>query len=92
MGYQIGNICYSNKQLAENVYFSQSFPVIDANGTLHQLIYTDQGWVLNGKVVNAQLPECSLRDNFILGSEIGWLLFSVLVILWGAKRITYLLR
>ena len=92
MGYQIGNICYADKQLAENVYFSQIAPVIDANGGLHQFILTKQGWTLNGQKITASLPECSLSDNFVLGSQLGWLLFSILVIVFGIKQIANILK
>lgn len=92
MNYQVGTICYSNRTEAENAYYSQVIPTITANGKLHQLTKTQNGWQYNGQTLTAPLPECSIAQNFADGNLIGWGLLSILIVIWGIKRLQYILR
>lgn len=87
MGYQVGNICYTDRMQAENAYFSSVSPVIQ-NGRLVQLQYNgnpkhmDSGWTLNGRRVTADLPQCGPVQNFREGSELGWLIVLIMATLY----------
>lgn len=81
MGYQVGNVCYTTKKEAENVYFSKVVPVIAADGKLHHPIYQD-AWYYNGRILQISLPECEPLDNFKLGFELGFYFISIFIVLF----------
>lgn len=85
MGYQVGHICYSSKQQAENAYFSQVLPQLSTDGKLYQMIYTPAGWIFEGHQVNAHLPPCDPVENFQDGMLIGWGIFAIAATLWGIQ-------
>lgn len=87
MGYQVGLSCFENKEQAENVYFSQTVPIISQDGQLIQMQHSPTGWVLNGQIVQASLPECNPMDNFQDGSLIGWGLVSIMAAIWAIRII-----
>lgn len=87
MGYQVGLNCYATKQQAENEYFSKVVPVINQDGQLQQMKHTPTGWQLNGQTVQASLPECNPVDNFNDGQQIGWMVFTILLLIWATNMI-----
>lgn len=92
MGYQVGTICYANRELAENVYFSQVLPVIMADGSLKQVTHKDGKWYYGVQTVNAYLPQCSAKDNFIAGLDFGAMLLPTAIALMIAKIIINLFK
>ena len=92
MGYQVGNVCYSNKTEAENAYYSNVVPVITQGGQLIQPIYKGKSWQLAGKTINSGLPECDPIQNMKDGSLIGWGVFTIMLALWSIKLIQQRLR
>lgn len=98
MGYQVGNICYSDRVQAENAYFSLVSPVIQSNGRLLQLQYNgnpkhiDAGWTLNGRRVSASLPQCDPAKNIADGIEAGWLFLGVMASLYLFVLLKKLIR
>lgn len=91
MGYQVGNTCYATKELAENVYFSQVPPMITVYGVT-QVNYTNGKWYYGSQQLTANLPECSLEENFKLGTEMGWLVFGIMALLYTFHIIKGLLK
>ena len=47
MGYAVGNICYDNRQQAEDVYYSKVVPYVDGKA-LYQPIRKTDGWYFQG--------------------------------------------
>ena len=93
MGYQVGNNCYATRAEAENAYFSQVVPVILQNGQLSQIGFNGKNWKYQNEILKAQLPECSIGQNFKDGTEIGFMLMLMMVGLWGIKlMIDYIKR
>ena len=74
MGYQIGNVCYADKQDAENAHFSQVLPVLTADGRLLQMQYQGNQWTYNGVAVRA------IKDRIFktVCCSAGWFLQSPL--------------
>ena len=85
MGYQVGTICYPDRALAENVYFSQVQPTITADGRMNQVQYQNGHWYFNGVQVQAGLPECSIADNYRLGFDLMSLLLATAIVFMVAK-------
>lgn len=92
MGYQVGNQCFSSIAEAENQYFSSVAPAVTADGKLVQPEFSGTQWTLNGTAIHAKLPECDPEQNLQNGMEVGWLIFSIMAVLWGFKWIKGLLR
>jgi len=92
MGYQVGNNCYATRQDAENVYFSLVPPRIGEDGKLIQLQASKLGWILNGQVVKAELPECNPIDSMRDGSYIGWSVVAIMAAVWGMRLLWQKLR
>lgn len=65
MGYQIGNVCYSTKQEAENVYFSSVVPVVHtaSNGISISL----EGIRLPSSLVNRSNTNTLIKPDYING-------------------------
>ena len=80
MGYQVGSVCYFDKETAEKVYFSGVSPVIRQDGVLLQLEYKNSSWNLAGQVVGSNLPSCDPMENFKDGQFIGWSVFLVMLV------------
>lgn len=92
MGYQVGNVCYPEKALAENAYFSQVSPVLTSDGSLKMLSQKGGKWFYGSVQLKADLPECSALKNFNAGVETFAPLIGFAVFLFGAKLITRLLQ
>lgn len=92
MGYQVGNRCFESKELAENHYFSLVVPTFKADGTLLQPKYNGKNWELDGKTIQAHLPQCDPVENFKTGTELGWLIFSIMAALYTIHVIKGLLK
>lgn len=93
MGYQVGNACYATREQAENVYYSQVLPVITSDGKINQIEFNGKNWKYQNEILKAQLPECSIGQNFKDGAEIGFMLMLMMVGLWGIKlTIDYIKR
>ena len=70
MGYQVGNVCYLDRESAENVYFSLVPPVITNDG-FKQLSHTSKGWYYGSQKIQANLPICDPAQNVLLGFELA---------------------
>lgn len=105
MGYQVGNYCYATKQEAENVYFSLVAPVVSTTTTTATLFrpqqitstivkpeYINGKWLLNGKVITANLPPCDPVKNMQNGAELGWLIFGIMAAMYAFTLIKRLLK
>lgn len=82
MGYQVGNQCFTDRQQAENHYYSLVAPVVTADGKIIQPEYTGQHWQLNGQVLQTKLPECDPAQNVRDGMELGWLFFGTMAAMY----------
>lgn len=83
MGYQVGAACYTDKQLAENIYFSQVVPVITENG-VKQIVYNGRDWYYGSQKIEARLPQCDPAANYKLGFEVGMALLPTALVLASA--------
>lgn len=92
MGYQVGNQCFASKELAENHYFSLVVPTILQDGSLAKPTYNGKNWQLNGTILKAELPECDPLQNFADGSEVGWLIFSVMAAMYSINVVKKLIK
>lgn len=54
--------------------------------------YSNGRWLFNGKVIQANLPQCEPVKNFKEGQEIGWLIFGVLSVMYVFVILKRLLR
>lgn len=91
MGYQVGNTCYTTKELAENVYFSQVSPIITLDG-VKQVSYTNGKWHYGSQQLTANLPTCDPAQNVKDGAELGWLVFGIMAVLYTFHIIKGLLK
>lgn len=66
MGYQVGNVCYSTKQEAENVYFSSVVPVINA-GSSNGVSTSFAGNRLPPSLVNRVNNNTLIKPDYING-------------------------
>ena len=92
MGYQVGNVCYSEKTLAEDAYFSQVLPVLTSDGSLKMISKKGNNWFYGSVQLKADFPECSASANFKAGVETFSPLVLIAVTLFGAGLITRLLK
>lgn len=92
MGYQIGNVCYADKQDAENAHFSQVLPVLTVDGKILQMNYQGGQWAYNGVAVHADFPQCDQRRNIEDGMLLGWLVFAIAASVWGLRILVNRLR
>ena len=92
MGYQVGNICYPDKTLAEDAYFSQVSPVLTSDGSLKMISKKGNNWFYGSVQLKADFPECSASANFKAGVETFSPLVLIAVTLFGAGLVTRLLR
>lgn len=90
MGYQVGNVCYDDKKLADNAYYSQVSPILTENGVI-QLQYKGSNWYYQNQVITANLPQCSPSHNYQLGYEMGMQLLPLAVLLFVFKLIARLI-
>lgn len=91
MGYQVGATCYTDKQLAENVYFSQAVPQITVDG-VKQVEYRKDGWYYGSQKVEVKLPECDPAANYKAGFELGMELLPTAVLLMSSALVIRLLK
>ena len=81
MYYQVGNACLEQSQ-AENLYYSQISAYITSSGKIIRPEYKKNTWVLEGKPLSLNLPQCNPLQNFQDGQEIGWIFFGVFAALF----------
>lgn len=91
MGYAVGNLCYDNRQQAEDVYYSKVVPYVDGKA-LYQPIRQADGWYFQGTKLQAALPSCDPAQNFRDGVQLGLYLMIPLVFAWGVVIIRRILR
>lgn len=91
MGYQVGNQCYLNKELAEDVYFSQVPPKITEDG-VKQVVKNGNSWYYGSQKLEMNVPICDPAKNIEHGFEIGLYLLLTAIILLNFKTIINLLR
>lgn len=91
MGYQVGNTCYLDKELAENVYFSQVPPQITVDGVKF-LVKNGKNWYYGSQRLEANLPNCDPAKNISQGFEFGLYLVLTAIILLNFKTIINLLK
>ena len=92
MGYQVGNVCYPEKTLAEDAYFSPVSPVLASDGSLKMISKKGDNWFYGSIQLKADFSECSAARNFQAGVETFSPLVLIAVALFGAGLITRLLR
>lgn len=92
MGYQVGNICYPDKTLAEDAYFSQVSPILTSDGSLKMISKKGNNWFYGSVQLKADFPECSAAANFKAGVETFSPLVLIAVTLFGAGLVTRLLK
>lgn len=90
MGYQVGNHCYLDKELAEKVYFSQVPPVITNDG-VKQIVFQNNQFYYGSQKLEARLPECNPVENFQLGFELMMYLVPTAILLFTARIIIRLM-
>lgn len=49
-------------------------------------------WYLQENIISANLPSCDPMQNFKDGSQIGWLLFSIILTCWVINILRKLIR
>lgn len=105
MGYQVGNTCIDDRELAEDVYFSQVAPLITQDG-LKQVVYLNGKWHLQKiqktargefRIIEIQnlsihLAECSPIENYKQGYELGLQLLPTAILLFCTGIIVKLFR
>lgn len=91
MGYQVGNTCYTDQRLAEDVYFSQAVPLVTDEG-VKQIFRKSDGWYYQTHKIEAHLPQCDPAANYKLGLELGWELVPTALVLMSAGLIIRLMK
>lgn len=93
MGYQVGHVCYADREQAENAYFSQVPPTIASDSGMYRFYYNKGvGWGFKGEKVTISLPECSPFQNFKDGAEVGFMFMVTAILLWAIVNIKDLLN